>query len=101
VTVTDLSVEFSGGESIFTSNHTKHQLIFDVNGKQLTSGEIASGGSGLLSFKPGVTGVSSIIVYCLSHPTTIKGIIQVWRSTKRVFSKIFLIQQEVDRNDTE
>ncbi|MDQ6863133.1 MAG: hypothetical protein M3044_04850 [Thermoproteota archaeon] len=54
---------------------TKHQLIIDVNGKQLTSGDIASGSSGLLSFKPGVTGVFQY--HCLYHPTTMKGIIQV------------------------
>ena len=52
---------------------TKHQLIIDVNGKQLTSGDIASGSSGLLSFKPGVTGVFQY--HCLYHPTTMKGII--------------------------
>ena len=54
---------------------TKHQLIIDLNGKQLTSGDIASGNSGLLSFKPGVTGVFQY--HCLYHPTTMKGIIQV------------------------
>jgi hypothetical protein len=54
---------------------TKHQLIIDVSGKQLTSGDIASGSSGLLSFKPGVTGVFQY--HCLYHPTTMKGIIQV------------------------
>jgi plastocyanin len=54
---------------------TKHQLLINVNGKQLTSGDIASGSSGLLSFKPGVTGVFQY--YCLYHPTTMKGIIQV------------------------
>jgi plastocyanin len=54
---------------------TKHQLLIDVNGKQLTSGDIASGSSGLLSFKPGVTGVFQY--HCLYHPTTMKGIIQV------------------------
>src|SRR5438128_3979269 len=54
---------------------TKHQLIIDVSGKQLTSGDIASGSSGLLSFKPGVAGVFQY--HCLYHPTTMKGIIQV------------------------
>ncbi len=54
---------------------TKHQLIIDVNGKQLSSGDIASGSSGLLSFKPGVSGVFQY--HCLYHPTTMKGIIQV------------------------
>jgi|ERR1700693_2660979 plastocyanin len=53
----------------------KHQLIIDVSGKQLTSGDIGSGSSGLLSFKPGVTGVFQY--HCLYHPTTMKGIIQV------------------------
>jgi plastocyanin len=54
---------------------TKHQRIIDVRGKQITSGDIASGSSGLLSFKPGVTGVFQY--HCLYHPTTMKGIIQV------------------------
>jgi plastocyanin len=54
---------------------TKHHLIIDVNGKQLTNGDIASGNSGLLSFKPGETGAFQY--HCLSHPTTKKGIIQV------------------------
>ena len=54
---------------------TKHQLIIDVSGKQITSGDIASGSSGLLSFKPGVTGVFQY--HGLYHPTTMKGIIQV------------------------
>jgi plastocyanin len=54
---------------------TKHQLIIDVNGKQLTSGDIASDNSGLLSFKPGVTGAFQY--HCLYHPTTMKGIFQV------------------------
>ena len=54
---------------------TKQQLIIDVSGKQITSGDIASGSSGLLSFKPGVTGVFQY--HCLYHPTTMKGIIQV------------------------
>jgi len=53
----------------------KHQLIIDVSGKQLTSGDIPSGSSGLLSFKPGVAGVFQY--HCLYHPTTMKGIIQV------------------------
>jgi hypothetical protein len=54
---------------------TKHQLIIDLNGKQLTSGDIASGSSGLLSLKPGMTGVFQY--HCLYHPTTMKGIIRV------------------------
>jgi plastocyanin len=53
----------------------KHQLIIDMNGKQLTSGDIASSSSGMLSFKPGVTGIFQY--HCLYHPTTMKGVIQV------------------------
>jgi len=53
----------------------KHQLIIDVNGKQLTSGDITSGSSGSLSFKPGVAGMFQY--HCLYHPTTMKGVIQV------------------------
>jgi hypothetical protein len=54
---------------------TKHQLIINVSGKQITREDIASGSSELLSFKPGVTGVFQY--HCLYHPTTMKGIIQV------------------------
>src|SRR5207302_7627640 len=36
---------------------TKHQLIMDQNGKQLaTSGDIAAGSSGQVSFKPNMAG---------------------------------------------
>ncbi|HET7389523.1 MAG TPA: hypothetical protein VFJ51_01775, partial [Nitrososphaeraceae archaeon] len=54
-----------------------HQLvIYDPNGNQLaTSGNIASGSSSQLSFKPGTTGV--LEYHCLYHPTTMKGIIHV------------------------
>lgn len=54
-----------------------HQLVIDdPNGNQLaTSGNIASGSSSQLSFKPGTTGV--LEYHCLYHPTTMKGIIQV------------------------
>jgi hypothetical protein len=55
----------------------KHQLIIvDPNGNQLvTSGDIASGSSRLLSFTPGVSGTFQY--HCLYHPTTMKGTIQV------------------------
>ena len=55
----------------------KHQLVIDdLNGKQLaTSGDIASGSSSQLSFKPGAAGV--LEYHCIYHPTTMKGIIQV------------------------
>lgn len=56
---------------------SKHQLIIDApNGNQLaTSGDIASGGSKLLSFTPSVSGTFQY--HCLYHPTTMKGTIQV------------------------
>jgi len=54
----------------------KHQFIIDQNGKQLaTSGDIAPGSSGQVSFGPTVTGTFGY--HCLYHPTTMKGIIQV------------------------
>jgi len=55
----------------------KHQLVIDdLNGKQLaTSGDIASGSSSQLSFKPGSASV--LEYHCIYHPTTMKGIIQV------------------------
>src|SRR5438105_14196476 len=55
---------------------TKHQLIIDQNGKQLaTSGDIAAGSSGQVSFKPNMAGAFGY--HCLYHPDTMKGIIQV------------------------
>jgi hypothetical protein len=54
----------------------KHQLIIDLNGKQLaTSGDIGPSSSGQVSFKPNMTGTFGY--HCLYHPTTMKGIIQV------------------------
>jgi hypothetical protein len=54
----------------------KHQFIIDQNGKQLaTSGDIAPGSSGQVSFGPTTTGTFGY--HCLYHPTTMKGIIQV------------------------
>lgn len=54
----------------------KHQLIIDLNGKQLaTSGDLPSGSSGQVSFKPNMTGTFGY--HCLYHPTSMKGIIQV------------------------
>ena len=59
---------------------TKHQLIVDQNGKQLaTSGDIAPGSSGQVSFKPNMAGTFGY--HCLYHPTTMKGIIQVQGTT--------------------
>ena len=59
---------------------TKHQLIIDLNGKQLaTSGDIAPGSSGQVSFKPNMIGTFGY--HCLYHPDTMKGIIQVQAST--------------------
>lgn len=55
---------------------TKHQLIIDQNGKQLaTSGEVAPGSSGEVSFKPTTAGTYGY--HCLYHPTMMKGVIQV------------------------
>ena len=56
---------------------SKHQLVVDdPNGNQLaTSGDIASGSSSQLSFKPVTAGVFAY--HCIYHPTTMKGIIQV------------------------
>lgn len=55
---------------------TKHQLIIEQNGKQLaTSGDIAPGSSGEVSFKPITAGTYGY--HCLYHPTMMKGVIQV------------------------
>ena len=59
---------------------TLHQLVIDLNGKQIaTSGDIPSGGSGQVSFRPNMIGTFGY--HCLYHPTTMKGIIQVQGST--------------------
>lgn len=56
---------------------SKHQLVIDdPNGNQLaTSGDIASGSSSQLSFKPVTAGIFEY--HCIYHPTTMKGVIQV------------------------
>jgi plastocyanin len=73
-----LNFKANTNEVIQIQNPTdfKHQFIIDQNGKQLaTSGDIASGGSGQVSFKPNMIGTFGY--HCLYHPTTMKGIIQV------------------------
>ena len=54
-----------------------HQLVVnDPSGNQLaTSGDIQSGSSSHLSFKPGMTG--TLEYHCIYHPATMKGIIHV------------------------
>jgi hypothetical protein len=54
-----------------------HQLVVDdPSGNQLaTSGNILSGSSSHLSFKPGMTGTFEY--HCIYHPATMKGIIHV------------------------
>jgi plastocyanin len=75
------TMNFNAGtnKTIQVQNPTdsKHQLIIeDSNGNQLaSSGDVLSGSSSLVSFKPGMTGVFQY--HCLYHPTTMKGIIQV------------------------
>jgi hypothetical protein len=55
---------------------TLHQLIIDVNGKQIaTSGDITPSSSGQVSVKPNMAGTFGY--HCLYHPDTMKGIIQV------------------------
>jgi len=74
-----LKVNAGTNKAIQLQNPTdaKHQLIIDdPNGNQLaSSGDIASGGSRLLSFTPGLSGTFQY--HCLYHPTTMKGTIQV------------------------
>ena len=68
-----------GTKTIQLQNPTDaiHQLVIDdPNGNQIvTSGNIASGSSSQLSFKPSTTGV--LEYHCLYHPTTMKGIIHI------------------------
>jgi plastocyanin len=56
---------------------SKHQLVVDdPNGNQLAaSGDIVSGSSSQLSFKPSTTGIFGY--HCIYRPTTMRGIIQV------------------------
>src|SRR5438132_11220621 len=73
-----LNLKANTNQTIQIQNPTdfKHQFIIDQNGKQLaTSGDIAAGSSGQVSFKPNMIGTFGY--HCLYHPTTMKGIIQV------------------------
>jgi hypothetical protein len=73
-----LNFKANTNQTIQIQNPTdfKHQFIIDQNGKQLaTSGDIAAGSSGQVSFKPNMIGTYGY--HCLYHPTTMKGIIQV------------------------
>ena len=73
-----LNFKANTNQTIQIQNPTdfKHQFIIDQNGKQLaTSGDIAAGSSGQISFKPNMIGTFGY--HCLYHPTTMKGIIQV------------------------
>ena len=60
---------------------SRHQLVIDdSNGNQLeTSGDIESGSSSQLSFKPVTAGIFGY--HCIYHPTTMKGVIQVAASS--------------------
>jgi len=45
---------------------TLHQLVIDLNGKQIaTSGDIPSGGSGQVSFRPNMIGTLDIIAFII------------------------------------
>jgi hypothetical protein len=73
-----LNFKANTNQAIQIQNPTdfKHQFIIDQNGNQLaTSGDIAPGSSGQVSFKPNMAGTFGY--HCLYHPTTMKGIIQV------------------------
>ena len=73
-----LNFKANTNQTIQIQNPTdfKHQFIIDQNGKQLaTSGDIAAGSSGQVSFKPNMIGTFGY--HCPYHPTTMKGIIQV------------------------
>ena len=55
---------------------TKHELIVDLQGKQVaSSGDIAPGASGQVSFTPNGTGTFSY--HCQYHPDTMKGTIKL------------------------
>jgi heme/copper-type cytochrome/quinol oxidase subunit 2 len=73
-----LMLKANSPQTIQIQNPTQamHQLVIDFNGKQVaTSGDIAAGSSGQLSFTPNQVGTFGY--HCLYHPTTMKGIIQV------------------------
>lgn len=73
-----LNLKANTNQTIKIQNPTQalHQLVIDFNGKQVaTSGDIASGSSGQVSFTPNQIGTFGY--HCLYHPTTMKGIIQV------------------------
>ena len=72
----NFKVNTNGVIKIHNPTQALHQLIIDFNGKQIaTSGDIAPGSSGKVSFEPTMTGTFGY--HGLYHPTTMKGIIQV------------------------
>lgn len=55
---------------------TKHEFVLDLQGKEVaTSGDIAPGASGQVSFRPNGTGTFSY--HCEYHPDTMKGTIKL------------------------
>jgi plastocyanin len=55
---------------------TKHELVINSQGKEVaSSGDIAPGASGQVSFRPNGTGIFSY--HCQYHPDTMKGTIKL------------------------
>ena len=62
--------------TIQNPTETKHELVIESNGQEVaSSGDIASGGSGQLTYTP--TAAGTLQYHCQYHPTTMKGTIQV------------------------
>jgi plastocyanin len=74
----ELNLKVNDNNTIQIQNptDTKHELVIDSQGKEAaTSGDIAPGASGQVSFRPNGTGLFSY--HCEYHPDTMKGTIKL------------------------
>ena len=72
----NLNTKINNTIKIQNPTDTKHELIIDLQGKQVaSSGDIAPGASGQVSFTPNGTGTLSY--HCQYQPNTMKGTIKL------------------------
>jgi plastocyanin len=77
----ELNIRSSVNNTIKIQNptDTKHELIIESQGKEVTSsGDILPGASGQVSFRP--NGTSTFSYHCEYHPDTMKGTIKLTAS---------------------
>ncbi len=74
----ELNLKANDNDTIQIQNptDTKHELVINSQGKEVaSSGDIAPGASGQVSFRPNGTGLFSY--HCQYHPDTMKGTIKL------------------------